>query len=80
MPLANEGALFLHKRMTFSVLLVMACSLGMAGQETVHWSELMRNPDIPIDSVKKAYEKWPISCSKTRNEMKSREQRYKAAR
>ena len=58
MPLANEGALFLHKRMTFSVLLVMACTLGMAGQETVHWSELMRNPDIPIDSVKKAYEKW----------------------
>ena len=58
MHLANLGALLHHPRRTFTVLLTMACSLGMAGQETAHWSELMRNPDIPIDSVKKAYERW----------------------
>jgi len=40
------------------VLLIMTCSLGISGQDVVHWSQLMRNPDIPIDSVEQAYDAW----------------------
>ena len=58
MPLAAPGALLPTPIRTLAVLILLSCSAGMAGQDAVHWSGLMRNPEIPIDSVRQAFEAW----------------------
>ena len=58
MPLAQPGALLPTPIRTLAVLLLLSCSAGMAGQDAVHWSGLMRNPEVPIDSVRQAFEAW----------------------
>ena len=58
MPLAAPGALLPTPIRTLAVLILLSCSAGMAGQDAVHWSGLMRNPEVPIDSVRQAFEVW----------------------
>ena len=40
------------------VLLALAWTMASHGQEPQHWSQLMRNPDLPLDSVEQAFDAW----------------------
>ena len=58
MPLARPGVMLPFRRRTLMVLLAVAWAMASNGQEPQHWSQLMRNPELPLDSVEQAFDAW----------------------